>query len=380
MKKYVIISGLDLSDTNRGTAALGYGSFSFLKEKGLLNDECRVLCFKYPINLFKLKNWKDRLYTEKIQDLRVQFAEISIPFWERKFFLMFNCFFPFGKLKRYLHQVEYVAAINGGDGFSDIYNTHTFYYRLTETLYAMKINIPVIFLPQTIGPFFDLKNKIIANKILKYAKYVFVRDNRYQDELIKNNVNYELCKDLSYYMKPETVDVNIKSNAVGLNISGLAYSNGFRGLAGQFDNYKYLIINLINALQQLRIPVYIIPHSYNFNTPELNNDDMEASKVVYENLDNKTNVYLIDRELTAPQVKYCISKMSYFIGTRMHANFAAIYTNVPVYGLAYSYKFEGAFRENGVYNNNISLINNISKEDCQDIIKNILIDYNLRHK
>lgn len=40
--------------------------------------------------------------------------------------------------------------------------------------------------------------------------------------------------------------------------------------------------------------------------------------------------------------------MSFFIGTRMHANFAAIYTGVPLFGLAYSYKFEGAFNANGL--------------------------------
>lgn len=70
---------------------------------------------------------------------------------------------------------------------------------------------------------------------------------------------------------------------------------------------------------------------------------MVACREVYNNLKNKANVILIDKDLIAPQVKYIISRMSFFIGTRMHANFAAIYTGVPLFGLAYSYKFQGAF-------------------------------------
>lgn len=59
-------------------------------------------------------------------------------------------------------------------------------------------------------------------------------------------------------------------------------------------------------------------------------------------LKDKTNVVFVDEDLISPRVKYVISKMSFFIGTRMHANFAAIFTNVPLFGLAYSYKFQGA--------------------------------------
>ena len=32
-KKYIIISGLNLRDNNRGTAALGYGAISFLQQQ-----------------------------------------------------------------------------------------------------------------------------------------------------------------------------------------------------------------------------------------------------------------------------------------------------------------------------------------------------------
>jgi polysaccharide pyruvyl transferase WcaK-like protein len=60
----------------------------------------------------------------------------------------------------------------------------------------------------------------------------------------------------------------------------------------------------------------------------------------------------------------------------MHANFAAIYTGVPVFGLSYSYKFEGAFNSNGLDGKKqISMINNISTFDIESIIKKIDLYY-----
>ena len=75
-------------------------------------------------------------------------------------------------------------------------------------------------------------------------------------------------------------------------------------------------------------------------------------------------------DLISPKTKYVISKMSFFIGTRMHANFAAIFTKVPVFGLAYSYKFKGAFENNGILGQT-AMINNISKSQADDIVKQI---------
>ena len=64
--------------------------------------------------------------------------------------------------------------------------------------------------------------------------------------------------------------------------------------------------------------------------------------------------------------------MSFFIGTRMHANFAAIYTNVSLFGLAYSYKFEGAFNANGLDGaKQTVMINNIKESDIDNIIQKI---------
>ena len=97
-----------------------------------------------------------------------------------------------------------------------------------------------------------------------------------------------------------------------------------------------------------------------------------ACREAFDRLKNKDNVVFIDKDLISPRVKYVISQMSFFIGTRMHANFAAIYTNVPLFGLAYSYKFEGAFNANGLDGaKQTVMINNINDSDIDSIIQKI---------
>lgn len=372
MGKYVIISGFNLRDNNRGTAALGYGALSFLQERGLLKEGQHLLKLVSSGNPFKVHSKAPN----KVEYLEVaghkwEYDTVTIKFYIWKLFKLTGVALPFTRLRRIVREIDWVAAINGGDGFSDIYNTQTFHHRLPESLWAIKTGIPLILLPQTLGPFHIKKNYVLAQKILKSASYVYVRDNRFIPELMKMGVKYELTKDLSYYMKAEPWDIEIDTpNAIGVNVSGLAYSNTFRSLSGQFDSYPELIHKLIIHFQKKNKTIYLIPHSYCYGNPEKSNDDLEACKAVYGSLEQKERVVLIDKDMTSPQVKYLISKMSFFVGTRMHANFAAIYSKVPLFGLAYSYKFQGAFENNGIYNRTI-MINNITPCQISAIIKKI---------
>lgn len=374
IRPYIIISGFNLNDNNRGTAALGYGSVSFLQEKGLLQEGQTLLSIRSFNNVLKPVFWKKNQNTLDFNGTSWKFKTIYIHNIFLWLYFRFGILLPFTTLWYYIKKISLVAAINGGDGFSDIYNTKTFFGRLLETKIAMKAGIPLIILPQTLGPFKEKENYAIAEKILKYADKVYVRDNKFTEELQKMGVDFEETKDLSYYMKPEPWDIEILPNAVGINVSGLAYSNGFRTLAGKFDHYPELIGKLIETFQKKAVPVYLIPHSYNYTHPEVNNDDIVACREAYNRLAEKQNVFLIDKDLISPQVKYVISRMTFFVGTRMHANFAAIYTGVPVFGLSYSYKFKGAFEANGIFDSTASVID-MKEDDVEPIISRIITKY-----
>lgn len=371
MKKYINISGFNLQDGNRGTAALGYGSIPFLESKGYLRKGQELISF----HRYK-KFWKSSNIRILHEDLHINgkiYKRIIVPIHDIEYQLVhkLGITLPFTKFGRYVKQVELEAAIYGGDGFSDIYGTQIFTNRMDQTWILRKAGVPLLFLPQTIGPFKEKKNYNIAVKLLRYAKEIYVRDNKFVSELDKLGLKYTQTKDLSSFMVPEPWNIEIKPNAIGLNVSGLAYGNTFSGLEGQFDAYPELIERIITHFRTKGCTVYLIPHSYNYNKPIVD-DDMLACREAYRRLNDKSNVVLIDRDLISPQIKYLISKMTFFMGARMHANFAAIYTGVPVFGMAYSYKFEGAFNANGLDGKKqTEMINNLQTKDIDKYIAKI---------
>lgn len=376
IKNYIIISGFNTNDNNRGTAALSYGAMNFCTRHGYLKNGQEMVNFHY-VKKFWEKKYRDRVQDYKVDGKIYKHHTLYVFELEKLLYDKFNILLPFTKFGRTIRNVELVAAINGGDGFSDIYSTQSFLFRLSDIEVAMKTGAPLIILPQTLGPFKDNKNYEIAKRILQYAKAVYVRDDKFTDKLEEMGIKYELTQDLSAFMKSEPYDIEIKPNSIGINVSGLAYSNKFRTLAGQFETYPELIDELIQHFRNKGHTVYLIPHSYNYGNPEPNNDDIVACRQAYQKLQNKTNVVLVDKDLISPQIKYIISKMTFFIGTRMHANFAAIYTGVPLFGLAYSYKFEGAFNANGLDGKKqTAMINNIGHNDINRIKEKVEITYN----
>ena len=370
MKKFILISGFNTNDNNRGTAALSYGSINFCIQKGYLKEGQELVNFRYVKKFWK-KEYEDFTETYEAEGKTWKRNVLHIFFLEKWLYDFFHLLLPFTKFGRAIRKTELVASINGGDGFADIYGTRTFLGRLSDTDIAMREDIPLVILPQTIGPFKDAENLCIAERILKYAKEVFVRDDKFVKELKRMGVKYMLTKDLSYFMAPEPWDIEIKSKSIGLNVSGLAYSNIFKGLEGQFDAYPTLIDHIISHFRNKGCTIYLIPHSYGYTTP-IADDDMIACRKAYERLADKSNVVLVDKDLISPQVKYVISRMTFFIGARMHANFAAIYTGVPVFGTAYSYKFEGAFNANGLDGEKQTrMINHLKTDEINDYIQQL---------
>lgn len=376
MKKYIVISNFRLEQPNRGNAALCYGSFSFLLEKGLLHKGQSLAIFHVFKKFWKLRNLRTHTETVELEGSKWEYKEFPVFFLEAWLIKKLGIILPFTPFGRHVKEVALEAADYGGDGFADIYGTPLFFNRMNQTELLRKADVPLVMLPQTIGPFKDKQNERVALDVMRYASEVYVRDRAYVKELDKAGIKYTVSKDISAFMKPQPWDIDIKDNAVGLNVSGLAYHNNFKDLAGQFDAYPELIDRIISHFQQKGCNVYLIPHSYDYQLPD-DNDDMTACREAYDRHADKTGLYVVDKDMLAPEVKYVISRMTFFMGARMHANFAAIYTGVPVFGMAYSYKFAGAFAANGLdAEKQTAVINNLSTQDINSYIAKIDSYYN----
>lgn len=375
-KDWILMSGFNIESSNRGTAALGYGALTFLELKKQFDTRNELAIIRVHTGVSGLfKKGCVEKNTIIVQGKEYIINTIFISYFDYLLAAKLSLILPWSYLCKILKKVMFVAAINGGDGFSDIYGDQKFNNCIFDCKLSVISNVPLIVLPQTIGPYEKKSNYKWAKKILQHAKNVFVRDEKFVDELQKMNVKYELTEDLSAYMKPDPIDIEIKERSVGLNISGLAYSNNYRNLAGKFASYPILVEKIIKSFQQMGCTVYLIPHSYNYGRPDFADDDYEVTKIVYDKLIDKNNVVFVDKNLKSPQIKYVISRMTFFIGTRMHANFAAIYTKTPVFGLAYSYKFAGAFKANGLSEEQTCRIDNLPLESIDLTVDRIINMY-----
>lgn len=363
-KHYVLFSDFNIRSNNRGTAALGYGAIEFLVKEGFVDDDFEIVRYRFFRNPFHIspKSVEQEL---DLGDRKKPYRTISV--WSLEKWLYKHKLHFFNSLFKRTVRNGMVAAINGGDGLTDIYGEYWLNYRLPEMNLAIELGMPFVVLPQTIGPFLEERNKNRILSILEKAEMIYVRDGNFVEELEKHHLKYTKTYDLSYYMKPSPFPIEIKKPCVGINVSGLAYSNKFGNLVGEFDCYPRLMTELVRLFQSKGLQIYLIPHAYNVNKPETNNDDMVSTRAFYESLEDKKGVHFIDRDLISPQVKYLISQMDFFVGTRMHANFAAIFTGVPAFGLAYSYKFKGAFENSGIINRTFE-INNLKEQEINSVL------------
>lgn len=364
------------NSSNRGCQALSYSSIDFIRLK-LDREVSEIIVPRY---YYRRKGRKNITVKDTTVKTTIKF------FWLFDIFLSIIVYRMFPKSRvlkllpfaKELSRTKYICNISGGDSFSDIYGFRQFFLLAIPSIISVFLKIKLVLLPQTIGVFKKQSNRRIANYILKSAFKIYVRDDEFVPELKRMKLNYVKETDVSFYLKPQPVKgVEIANDSVGINISGLAYYNSFKDLTGKFDNYKELIIEIIENFQSLNKKIYLIPHTYNFGSPETNSDDLSASIEILQFLKKQNDVEVINYDLTAVQLKYLISCFDFLIGSRMHACFAAIFTGTPAFGLAYSYKFSGSFEKYGLKSCYASVLN-LDKKHIPQIIKKINGVYNSR--
>lgn len=238
---------------------------------------------------------------------------------------------------------NYIFAI-GGDYLGEYYGS------LDDSLEYIKLakkhNKKIYLIGQSIGPF-SKKNIDKVKKILRQVDFITVREPKTYEYLKKNGFDMakiKLTKDLAFDFGLEgyqnkIIDQMIPKNCslnIGVNLSaGIAkYSKIKR--REYFYNMFELISYLIKKYPNSR--VYLIPHNF---FP--NDDDRIICNRMVSNINDSQVVSVCnsDKDVTARQIKYIISKMDIFIGARTHSTIAAWTTNIPTLAIAYSTKAYG---------------------------------------
>lgn len=242
-----------------------------------------------------------------------------------------------------------------------------------------------VILGQSIGPFKDRKIILLAKKILNSVDVIITRDQisaRYLNELGIDLPDMHVLPDISFSLNPasdERVDQivaienlrDITKPVIVFSISVLfvRYGLGNLPINEKIDNLVETITTLVEYCQDsLHATIVFISHVI-----AQNNDDRIINHRIASNLENKSNVYVINGEYSHEEYKAFIRKYGdLLIGSRMHACLAALSVDVPIVAFAYSDKFPGVLGDFGIDDCIIDIRKINCKNDLVSKAKNVL--------
>lgn len=316
---------------------LGVGALS-ISNLIIISEECKKLGIKPKFYLLGYKE-NNIDYSFELDNYDIDYEIVYMSY--KGYILNFMYFYKIFK------NSNVIFDISAGDSFSDIYGFKRYRNIIIPEIFSIILNKPLIFSPQTIGPFKSNFVKKIARFILNKSKSVFARDYK----------SYQVAKDLmgekNSYSLNETIDVamllpyqaesekdNIKVK-VGLNISALLYHGGYTQ-NNQFSlavDYNNLIVKIINHFKSIvGVELILVAHVLNYDKDSVENDYAVCSK-----FGEKYGVKVAPFFKSPIEAKSYISNFDFFMGARMHATIAAFSSGVAVVPMAYSRKFEGLY-------------------------------------
>ena len=271
-------------------------------------------------------------------------------------------------LKEYANS-DVIIEISG-DGLSGDYGFFGIFISFPRILVGILLKKPVVIYAQSIGPynikwpFLINKESAILSRFCRYfARYVL---NSVSLITVREEITLNILKNLgirkppiyltadSAFLLPPTSEgrvyeilssygVNPKEKIIGISVSSsismLQYNSKSKV---DYNHYKNVMIQIINYLtDKLDVKVILVPH---VTSPGIMNDDRIIGAEICQKLKNKRKAVPISEELTPEELKGIIGRCDLFIGSRMHANIAALSMAVPTIAIGYSHKTWGIMK------------------------------------
>ncbi len=296
-------------------------------------------------------------------------ANLSRRFYRRDSLINMRASAMFGGLGnpgvRALAEADAVLDISGGDSFSDLYGRKRFKSISQPKSLVLSLGTPLILLPQTYGPFQDQAALSVARAIVSKSKMAWARDGRNFDtlkELMASQFDPERHRegvDVAFALPSKRparlsptfqrwIRDNRKTPVVGLNVSGLIYNAGAAGSKrfGFRSDYVEIVQRLVRRfVEATDVRIVLVPHV--LARPGHKEADTAACIDVAAVVADPDRVHVVEEDYDAMEMKWVISQLDFFCGTRMHSTIAGLSSVVPTSAIAYSKKTIGVFESVG---------------------------------
>lgn len=249
-----------------------------------------------------------------------------------------------------------VLDLSGGDSFTDLYGRARLDTVAAPKYAAIRAHRPLVLLPQTYGPFATDEGRRLAQTLVRSATVAYARDDHSFESLLElvgaeaDTSRLRNGVDVAFALEPvrppdEVVGQLAAINGevvAGVNVSGLLQKTAHADRFGLTGDYIRTVTDIVRQLVRAGAVVVLVAHVYGQGWGE---NDLAAISSVRESLTDgeRNRTMVLAPALRAAEVKWCISRFDWLMGSRMHATIAGLSTQVPTFGYAYSDKTRGVF-------------------------------------
>jgi polysaccharide pyruvyl transferase WcaK-like protein len=244
---------------------------------------------------------------------------------------------------RTLNAQDCVLDIGSGDSFTDIYGPKRFAFLWSTKMLTILGGTPLLFSPQTIGPFSRQPQSMLAGWAMNRAEAVITRDQPSVEATAKlaPKARCAMATDVAFAMpfQDRGAERGGKTPRVGLNVSGLLLHEATAGTNrfGLEVDYAALSHGLMEGFRAKGVQVCLFTHARGFSADD---DDGRAADQFAERYPWAERV----PDFPGPmEAKSFLSSLDFVVSARMHACIGSLSSGTPVAPIAYSRKFRGLF-------------------------------------
>ena len=237
----------------------------------------------------------------------------------------------------------------GGDNISLDYGIESLIWHIRFAQHAQRMGKVTMIWGASIGPFTSEPSiEKFCIDFLQSVNCITVRETISEQYLVKNGVNKNvaLVSDSAFFMKPEPFNTaefwpeDSAHGVLGLNISPLIQK--YRPTKEPCHVLQQEIVDFVaEILSSTQISILLIPHVDPLDGSTINSDSKYMQEIITKVGRGNNRIKLAPNFLNAVQLKYVLSKCTYFIGARTHATIGAISSLIPTISIAYSIKAKG---------------------------------------
>lgn len=266
-------------------------------------------------------------------------------------------------LARAIHGAAAVLDASGGDSFADHYGVRRFASIVGPKIAALQSNTRLVLLPQTYGPFEHGVSRRTARRIVRRADESWARDpqsfadlrelvgdDHFDPERHREGVDmaFAIEAQMPTDLPDDVVAMLERAHGdeplVGVNASGLLWDNDAGESFGFALDYAATVQRLVTELLDRGARVLMVPHLA--HSHGIIESDLHAGSQVLAAHDaavGEQRLAAVPVGLSVDEVKGVLSRLDWFVGTRMHSTIGALGGGVPSAALAYSKKTLGVF-------------------------------------